>query len=244
MDAGLVCGGYSREYLFVNSTSSNSNAYYNTESTSSHGASREEHDSSSSSSSSIVLRDSLARTARDIRYVERYWTAYLPFGRPFTVTAMRLSCVGWTQFYHDLCRSDIRLRYATLALSLCIIGAEDGNPQLSLKGFEAYGMAVQEMNRSLRDPSGRRGDGLVAATRLLKMYEVLFGLSATTADQPHRSLQIDGYWGHTEGEAALILARGPNDLQTGTGHWLFTDTRLNSVSKDSCREHHWRWSHS
>lgn len=238
VDAGIVCGGYSREYLFVNSTSANSNAYYGIESTSSQaGSSTRGSQSNTEASSSIVLHDSLARTARDIRYVERYWTAFLPFGRPFSVTAMRLSNVGWTQFYHDLCRSDLTLRYATLALSLCITGAQENDAQLSLKGFEAYGVAVREMNTSLREASNAHVDGLLASTRLLRLYEVLFGLNSMAPHQPHLSSQIDGYRGHTDGETALILARGPQNLQTGAGHWLFTDTRLNSVSKNHCFGH-------
>lgn len=131
---------------------------------------------------------------------------------------------------------DPTLRYATLAVSTSIIGAQNEDTQLKMKGLEAYGVAVNEMNKSLRDPVRCRGDGLLAAVRLLRIYEVLFG-SNPNPNVPAKtssSSQADGYCGHSDGETALILARGPYGAQSGPGHYLFLDSRMNSVSLKAC----------
>lgn len=42
-------------------------------------------------------------------------------------------------------------------------------------------------------------------------------------------MHVDGWRGHNDGQLSLVLARGPKSLQTGTGHQLFADGRLNMV---------------
>lgn len=220
--AGIVCAGYSSEYIWVNNTGTSRNTYTKALYTA---------QKANQGTSNITLHDSLTRTAREIKYVDAYWGTYLPNGRPISVSAMRLSTIGWTQFFEELCRADPTLRYATLAISISIIGAQDGNTQLSLKGLEAYGMAIREMKKSLMDPVRRRGDGLLAAVRVMRLFEILFGGTNGDASrgQPFSSSQIDGYCGHSDGEVALVLGKGPLGVQSGPAYWLFTDTRLNSV---------------
>ena len=114
------------------------------------------------SAPNITLHNSLARTAREGKYVGLFLTSHLPNGRGFSLEASQLYPLGWLRYHDDLCRSEKTLGLITLAASLSMAG----------KGLQAYGMAVQEMTVALRDPRRSIGDGLLASVRLMRLFEV------------------------------------------------------------------------
>ena len=64
------------------------------------------------------------------------------------------------------------LRLASLAMSASVIGHQNHDGQLIIKGLKAYSEAIQEMTRAVASDSRRLGDGLLAAARLMEFYEV------------------------------------------------------------------------
>lgn len=120
----------------------------------------------------ITLHGSLARTARQGKYVGLFLTSHLPNGQIFSLEASQLSPLGWMRYHDDLCRSEKTLGLITLAASLSMLGARDADSQLAGKGLQAYGMAVQEMTVALGDPRRSVGDGLLVSVRLMRLFEV------------------------------------------------------------------------
>lgn len=120
----------------------------------------------------IVLRDSLAQTAREIKYLGAFWSAYLPNGRAFSPQAAKLSTGGWTGALARLYDSEPTLRLAALATSASVLGGQVDDTHLKIKGLQTYSLALQEMSIALQDPIRATGDGLLAAVRLMEFYEV------------------------------------------------------------------------
>lgn len=120
----------------------------------------------------IILRESLAKTAREQKYLGLFWSAYLPNGRSFTSRASRLSTGGWTTHMGKLYDAEPTLRLASLAMSASVIGHQNNDSQLIIKGLKAYSEAIQEMGKAVSCNSRRLGDGLLAASRLMEFYEV------------------------------------------------------------------------
>lgn len=120
----------------------------------------------------ITLHESLARTSREDRYVGLYLAAFLPNGRLFSRNASQISSAGWLRYHDELCRSEKTLRFITLAHGLSMLATRDNDNQLKFKGSQAYCIALQEMRRAMKDPQRAAGDGLLAAVRLFRFYEV------------------------------------------------------------------------
>lgn len=64
------------------------------------------------------------------------------------------------------------MRYSTLAISTAMLGVQSRDGQLLRKGMETYGRALQEMIIALSDPHRHKSDGVLAAARLMQLYEV------------------------------------------------------------------------
>jgi hypothetical protein len=60
----------------------------------------------------------------------------------------------------------------TLAHGLSMLATRDHDSQLRLKGLEAHRMALHQMHIALHDPQRATGDGILAAVRLFRFYEV------------------------------------------------------------------------
>jgi hypothetical protein len=123
-------------------------------------------------SSDILLHESLTQTAREDKYLGLYWSAYLPNGRAFSSAASQLSIGGWTSCLRGLYAGEATLRYAVLALSASMIGSQNNDAQLKLKGLQTYTKAIQRLAEALKDPLRRDSDGLIGAARLMASYEV------------------------------------------------------------------------
>lgn len=164
VQAGLVCEGYDRKPLvWINSTDGQSRLYNKTSSPPR---------TSGASTPSITLHDSLARSTREDRYVGLFLAAFLPNGRLFSRDASQISSAGWLRYHDGLCRAEKTLRFITLAHSLSMLATRDNDSHMKVKGFQAHRMALQEMRTALQDPQRATGDGILAAVRLFRFYEV------------------------------------------------------------------------
>lgn len=171
--AGLLCEGYGRDLVWVNATAEEEPA----------GRMRRpqanqlepwqvRHAGQPGINIDVILRESLAKTAREQKYLGLFWSAYLPNGRAFTSRACRLSTGGWTAHMGKLYDAEPTLRLASLAMSASVIGNQNNDRQLIIKGLKAYSEAIQEMAKAVASDSRRLGDGLLAAARLMEFYEV------------------------------------------------------------------------
>lgn len=164
MESGLVCEGYTwNRSVWINSTGGENRRY---------GKASSALPERRGGTPVITLHDSLAVAAREDRYVGLYLAAFLPNGRLFSQHASQISSAGWLRYHDELCRSEKTLRFITLAHGLSMMATRDGDSQLKLKGFEAYRMALHEMRTAVQDPQRSTGDGLLAAIRLFRFYEV------------------------------------------------------------------------
>ncbi|BCR99699.1 Zn(II)2Cys6 transcription factor domain-containing protein [Aspergillus luchuensis] len=218
VQARLVCEGYSRNYsVWVNSTDGENRKY--TKCTGRVQSCRR-------GAPEITLHESLARSTREVTYVGLYLAAFLPNGRLFTKEAAQISSAGWLRHLDKLCRSEKTLRFITLAHGLSMLATRDNDSQLKFKGIQAHSIALQEMRTALRDPQRASGDGILAAIRLFRFYEILYGAESRGSDKENPTLQIKGYYAHTDGEMALFMNRGWQKDWSEAGMYLLVSGRI------------------
>ncbi|KAJ5591248.1 hypothetical protein N7450_005220 [Penicillium hetheringtonii] len=206
VQAGLVCEGYDRKPLvWINSTDGQSRLYSKTSSPPRR---------SGTSTPNITLHDSLARSTREDRYI---------------------SSAGWLRYHDGLCRAEKTLRFITLAHSLSMLATRDNDSHLKVKGVQAHRMALQEMRIALQDPQRATGDGLLAAVRLFRFYEILYGAESEIPNQTNPTPQIQGYYAHTDGEMALFMNRGCHREWSDAGRYLLASGRIVSFILGVCR---------
>ncbi|CRG88325.1 hypothetical protein PISL3812_05354 [Talaromyces islandicus] len=89
-----------------------------------------------------------------------------------------------------------------------MLATRDIDNQLKVKGFQAYRMALNEMRTAVRDPKRSTGDGLLAAVRMFRFYEIV------------------GFYAHTDGEMALFMNRGCYAKWSDAGRYLLASGRI------------------
>ncbi|KAJ4258007.1 hypothetical protein NW762_008144 [Fusarium torreyae] len=178
--------------------------------------------------SAVILHDSLARTARTQKYTGLFWSDYLSGGNGFSIKASGTTSTQWMRLYEDLSKAEPTLQYVAMALSTATLAANNNDNQLKRKSQQAYGLALQQMAVSL-ESQRRNTDGILAAIQLMRVYEQLFGTDSSTEKTDAPVSQIKGFRKHIEGETALIISRGPNDMWSSMGRQLLADGRLNLV---------------
>jgi hypothetical protein len=160
---GLECGGYERQRIFVDQTLSRNKVF---------PTATIANTSRVSESSEIALPSTLARSAYENKYHGLFWEDYLPHGRAFTPEVAQFTTGKWIDAVHELFLAEPTLRMALLAMSLCSTGRRDGSKWMTEEGVRAYGRALHEMTRALELPTRAKSDGLLAAVRLLGIFEV------------------------------------------------------------------------
>jgi hypothetical protein len=122
----------------------------------------------------ITISDSLLLTDREQKYLGIFWNDYFPNGRAFSDQACMLSTGGWTRAVNRLHGSEPLLHKAMVALSASVLGTQNDDTQLRLKGLQTYCSATVDMLTAVKHQRLSRSDGVLAAVRLLEFYEVLF----------------------------------------------------------------------
>ncbi|EXJ69487.1 uncharacterized protein A1O5_07523 [Cladophialophora psammophila CBS 110553] len=205
----LVCGGYQRARVFVNS--------------------RPEHDqvALTSPTALLLLERSLGRTALEIKYLDFYWTTLLPNGQPFTPRAARYSTTSWTGVVQDLGQRQGLVHLALLTNALGLLGQVSGQQSTIMQGWRLYGRSLQALAKSIPAKSQEAGDGLLAASGLLAAYELI-----QTGEGQRLWLPGPTWLRQASGERAIILTRPPESYVEGNAHLLFVDSRLHLVYAD------------
>lgn len=114
----------------------------------------------------------LIRTAREQEYLGMLWTSFLPRGREFSIKASKVSTGGWTRALDKLYDAEAALRKAALALSVSMLGEKTKDTATRVSGLLLYDQAVRETSKALQSPKRARGDGVLAAVRLMSLHEV------------------------------------------------------------------------
>ncbi|KAJ3953753.1 hypothetical protein N0V92_009767 [Colletotrichum tropicale] len=111
------------------------------------------------------------------KILDLFWETYMPDAPAFTpgTPIVRYSHSDWAATVQDLYRTDAALRQSLLAISLGTIGRRDKNVWMIDEGLKFYCQALGELNTALRHPTRWRSDALMVASRILGLYELLYG---------------------------------------------------------------------
>ena len=120
----------------------------------------------------ITLPFELTQTAYNSRYIDLFWSAYLPGGQLFNDKAASLSHGGWVTVAQDMYTSDRSLQLAMQGVALCGVGTLHGDRSLMKQGSTVYTQCLREFNKALCDPERLRLDGVLCTARLLSLFEV------------------------------------------------------------------------
>ncbi|KAJ3494314.1 hypothetical protein NLG97_g4159 [Lecanicillium saksenae] len=139
---------------------------------------------------------------------------------------------SWTKAVVQLEETDEALRSIVLALGSGFVAASSkpGTPSgdlrlLNVQTIWLYYRAIWSLKQAAKTPRRLQGDGMLAATKLVQVFEMFFGESV-------RNLRADGVSrydsiaAHYRGQIAIIANRGPDDFASGFAHDLFIDFRL------------------
>jgi len=114
----------------------------------------------------------LGRVEHESRSIDLFWEAYFPCGRPLPPGIARSYTCGWTGTARKSYRDDDSLRFALWANCLTMHGRRDGVRWMEEEGLKMYMKAVAALRQSLSRPVALRRDSLIAAVKLLGMFEV------------------------------------------------------------------------
>jgi hypothetical protein len=120
----------------------------------------------------ITLPDALTRSAYEDRYLDLFWSAYLPNGQALSSGAVQDALGGWTNIVQELYTTDDTLKKAVLALCMANAGKLEGLNWMLEESLKLYVSALQDLAATLkRRPKTKRVTILITA-RLFGLYEV------------------------------------------------------------------------
>ncbi|KAK0716139.1 hypothetical protein B0H67DRAFT_582470 [Lasiosphaeris hirsuta] len=214
--SAIECAGYDRPRTFVNFTNTGASSDRDPDT-----AVIRRDDQNLTANATIALPGSLARGAYEVRYLELFWGAYMPTTRDLGVHLTYVN-PSWADAANELYPADDTLRTAMLSLGLATLGRRDGQRWMINEGLGCYVRSLRQMSDRLRQPHGWRSDSLLAASKALGLYELLYG-----ADD--RSSQAKNWQSHNKGEQALILQRSPEMYTQGHARLLFISARMHII---------------
>ncbi|KAF6808532.1 C6 zinc finger domain protein [Colletotrichum sojae] len=221
LKVGIECEGYERKRIFVNVTNPARGTTVRAAAMAAVPVTM--------SSTSIIHSSTLSRAAYEKKMVDLFWDGYIP-GAPVgggpANPISRYSHADWALTVQDLYRTEPALRQTLLAISLGTVGRRDGQQWMVDDGLRFYCRALNETNVALRHPTRWKSDGLMVATRILGLYELLYGAD----DRERRGIsQAQSWEGHAMGEMALVGQRRPGSHVNGHAHRLFCSARVHLV---------------
>ncbi|KAI0445741.1 hypothetical protein F4803DRAFT_506268 [Xylaria telfairii] len=203
-NAGLECGGYQRDIVFLNHTQVTKAAavpvVYRKESPKRSGHSL-------AGITDIALPNGLAQTAYIEKYISIFLTDYLPEGRSLTGPSR-----DWIEIAHGLHTSSKATQLSLLSLGLFAAG----ETQYAL---QSYCFALRKLQTSLSVPCQTQNDSTLATCQLLSLFEIFHGADDNVL------LQGRKWHSHLSGLLAIIQARSPSAYQSGASHQLFVAGR-------------------
>uniref|UniRef100_A0A0B7KI89 Zn(2)-C6 fungal-type domain-containing protein n=1 Tax=Bionectria ochroleuca TaxID=29856 RepID=A0A0B7KI89_BIOOC len=238
--AGVECGGYGKPWIFVNSTVEQDDGIVLELRKKSYSMELEPVPKPTSrplerrfinaikaqiNGRPVVLPQSLNRTSYEEIFVESFWSTYLPSpGAHSSKEAVLYNTSDWIHVVRDLYRDNGPLRMIFLANCVALKGFEDNKQWLVEKSHQMHGRALNAIARSLCHPDAYKSDAVLAAARMLILFEICYGESLVTATPQSRRWHT-----HGAGHMAIMYSRGPHCYKRGYAHQLFCDARLHQV---------------
>ncbi|KAK5688761.1 hypothetical protein LTS10_000739 [Elasticomyces elasticus] len=118
-----------------------------------------------------------------------------------------------------LAQSNCTIRDGLNTFALVQVGAAYDDERLLDASLISYGRAVCGLSKALARPKGLHDDAVLAAAVLLVFCEFFSKIKSSM-----------GWAGHTMGVVRLLVARGPESLQSPLSLWLFHRVRLCSLA--------------
>ncbi|KAM5376399.1 hypothetical protein ACJZ2D_005453 [Fusarium nematophilum] len=212
--AGLPCEGYARDVIFVHATTTACPV-----SSRDGPQQRPWFTQYSKQARTVALPDPLVRSAREQLYLGHFWSAMLPGGRMFSPEAATMSSVGWTRLVGEFYDSEPSLRYVSLASAMAALAAQNQDHSMRLRALQTYNASVCELGRRLAQRRPDRQESLIVTARLMASFDLVFVMD--------RDPRVIAWRGHSEGQQAMFLGRGPDAFTSGAAHQLFVDARIN-----------------
>jgi hypothetical protein len=120
--------------------------------------------------------------------------------------------------------SDEALSVAMLALGTMALGKQTRDTNITRQGRGLYSKALVATRTALQDPLRSRSTAVLAIPRVMALFELMFGANVETDNRAKSWLS------HTEGEMALIVARGAHAYSVDdAAHFLFVDARYRTL---------------
>lgn len=169
---------------------------------------------------SVMLPASLARSAFNEKSVEAFINLYIPRSEDQQISISETK--EFVYLIPGLTYHDEALRLAVVALGTGALGKQTGDCHLLKQSQKLYGNALVATGSALRDPVRARSTAVLVLPRIMSLFEILFGaeLESTTGNK------ATSWLSHAEGEAALIMARGPEAYSVDdAAHSLFANAR-------------------
>ncbi|KAK3906041.1 Sterigmatocystin biosynthesis regulatory protein [Staphylotrichum tortipilum] len=219
--AGVTCSGYEAQRVFVVTTPTSRQKGYRAPIPQSSSGPPSEYTPCHQPSVNVTNFRLLARPEDERRWIDLFWEAYFPSGRPIPTSAFRSYTCTWTETARNSYTQDDSLRYALWANCLLMTGRRHGTVWMLREGSKLYGQALTHLRRSLQRAHGTRRDESIATVKLLSMFEAF---SCQEDGQPTDSTQE--WQRHHGGELALFIARTPAAHMDGDAHHVFADERV------------------
>lgn len=159
--AGLKCGGYRRQRVFVNSTKY--------QPLNGKGYSLCPHDGDSVGK--ITQPDSLTHTAYKAKFLGLFWGTYYPEGSRLQTNTWGSSGDVLSVIYR-LSPEDGTLQRILLATSLFITGRQDGKTWMTREGQAIYCATLGKIKSLLKCEIKVLSDGVLATVKALSLFEV------------------------------------------------------------------------
>lgn len=190
----------------------------------------------------------LARPEDERRCIDIFWEAFFPSGSPITTDAVRSYTCTWTESARKLYTEDPSLRFSLWANCLLLTGKRHRTTWMLKESLRSYGKALTCLRSSLSMTHAPKRTSLIAAVKLLNMFEVCTdndneksGQHVPTTpvfctqlfsqlDDEQMTGRVQDTQQHNAGELALFIARTPEAHVEGDAHHMFADERVELVS--------------
>jgi hypothetical protein len=163
--SNLRCGGYNSTATFI--------VYKPPQTGSSQPCAQDATALGQTPSPLTISSQSLDRVSFQTRILDEYWEDFFPKAVTFH-SSLKYEHMGEWAFFVRLSYSAKNLaKTALLAAGLASLGRRKGERRFQLAAMEAYSKALIELNRLLHDSEKSKSDTVLAACKVMALFEVL-----------------------------------------------------------------------
>jgi hypothetical protein len=115
-----------------------------------------------------IASQALEHNALQTRILDDYWESFFP-----KITSSQSDYLGeWSLFMRNSYRATDLCKNAFLATGLAALGSRTGERRFQVAAMEAYSRALIDANHALRDSKKNKDIRVLAACKVLALYEV------------------------------------------------------------------------